>query len=305
MGTVYFLLLLSVFVWSALYQWSLLLIYFTILFIYYFLSLKYEQKKHNTPSKKFKAAVYDASASGFWKIKFHIDTSYADAFLAEFNKKNPDLMLSYTHIGLKALANALLAGNNNFAKINFGSLVPLESPTISTIVNIKDKNLTMIPVKDVDKKGIVDIRKSLKNIVKTTKLGKNKDVNMMKQVFRFISPIIIRLIGDVLVFVIYSLDITINKAFTKEHFGTAVLTNVSNMHVMDSFLKAQNEVRNSVLLSMNRPVYRGVVDESGEIQIRKIMVVNASLEARVYDILDSKELGEAFKSVWRNPDKYL
>lgn len=92
-----------------------------IFLIYLTIAFFIGKKEHNEVRNTLRMSSWNAPGSPNAFIKLEIDVTEADKFLKEENSKNSGKKkLTYTHVGLKSIANGMKKRPDDFGKIIFG-----------------------------------------------------------------------------------------------------------------------------------------------------------------------------------------
>lgn len=105
------------------------------------------------------------------------DYHQADIFIKE--KAKEGVKVTYTHIALKSLGMAFMAGNQKLVKIIFGRAIPIEDLDILTLVDVEGNDLAGITVRKCDKLPIRELMAQVQG--KVAKIKARKDDDHKKQ----------------------------------------------------------------------------------------------------------------------------
>lgn len=300
------LILLSTLIWSILFQFSLFFIFILFLVAYYFLSEKVNPNLPNMSlTKKILLHSCRKPAENRYFVNIQIDLTAADSFLKEYNAKNPESRLTYSHIALKAVAEGMNAGENICGKLSFGNLVQSKTTDIGLLVSIEGKNLMPYTVRDCYNQGMEALGKNVKRAVRRFKEKKDKDNNIAIQRISKLNTSMTDILLHLNVFLVYNMDMNLAKAkFYRDHYGFGVISNLGNFGIHNVYGSAAHLTRCNMLTIMCSPRKMPVVVK-GKPEVRKVFNWSMNLDRRVHNLVDVKELADKVKEVWANPQNYL
>lgn len=300
-----FCTLVATLLWSLTHAPVLFIFYLLSLFIYYLANLK--SRKHSLMSHKRRiqiAAWNDTGDPSCYGI-LPVDLTNADKFLQEHNAKNPDMKLTYTHLALKALGEAMQVSKKINGKISFGNFVYKPSCDISVLVDVEGKNLVTLVVKDIKESSLTELNKQMKGKVRRLKEKKDDDTNKQIKLFSNLPTFVIDVLFTIISFVSYNLGLGVEAFKVKpDNFGYALLTNISGFGIENVLAPHTNATRSIIVGVICQPVKKPIVID-GKIEIRKILNFNVTFDHRFGDGSDCMKMLKRVESVWYEPEKYV
>lgn len=300
-----FSFLLSNLIWSLLFNFSLLKVYFGLITIYLTFGFFIGLRAKNSFRRKMQISTWDDSGDPCLYARFEIDMAPVEKFLEDYNKINPENKISLTLVFTKAIAMGLSASRENFGKLAFGNYVPADSMDIAFLVDVQGENLANALLKNVDKHSLRELNFQLKSHVKEFKTGKNKQLNTQINLLQYIPSFFVQLLLRFGSFMSYDFGISFPLGDLKaNNFGYGVVTNITSFDINDSFAPLVPFLKTAFVATMNTPVLKAVV-VNNEIVTRKIMNLNFTYDHRFVDMCDLGVISKTFESVLKNPEVLL
>lgn len=293
-------------IWSIFYDNFVLITFISLIIIYIITTTIFLKDNNTTIFQKLRIAEYQDSGDPTAFAKLDIPLDDIDKYLAEYNKKNPLKKITYSHIGLKAMGLALKE-IQGCGKHSFGNFIEAEDEELSSslIVNIENKNIMNLTVRDCYNSSLKEIAAQMKG--KVGKMKKNKDPTVKRQMklVRLLPSFIVHFLILFSGFMSYNLGLDFKPFKIKRHnFGFGVITNVTGFDVSDVIPAHINLLRDVLVMIISNPVVKPFA-ENGKIVKRKVVKVNLAFDPRFGK-------GECFfnainkvKEVWTDPFKYL
>ena len=225
-------------------------------------------------------APHDPSCYG----TLDLDCEIIDKFLENYNSKNPDAKITYTHFFMKLIGLGIEKAPDANGTIAFGQFVPFKGVNISTLVAVGKKNLTGVTVSNCQKLSLSEIRKKTNARIKKIKTDKDEDTNHQINTIKFIPAFIIECIIDITSFISYSLGIGFKFLRIKKYsFGNIILTNVSPLPFIDTFAPLVNFSEAFMVAVICKPKLRAIVGPNRKMEIRKMIKLNVTFDHRYAD----------------------
>ena len=306
MNVLTFCLLMSTFIWSVTWQREILVLYLTVLGVYLALSLYFQRYSVMSFARKVQIAAYSETGDPSCYARIPIDLTAVDSFLEKYNGENPDLKLTYTHIALKAVGEAMSVKKKINGKLCFGNFVPLESVDVSVLVDVEGENLLNVLVSGANKHSLRELAQQIKGKIRKVKEKKDPELNHQMKMLSGLPTFLVELIFNATAFISYNLGLSIKALKVKPNsFGTAVVTNITGSGIYDVYAPHVNFCRSVVLAAVNDSRMLPVVTENGGIEPRKMLNFNITFDHRFADGSDAMHMLSKCKDVWLNPEKYL
>jgi hypothetical protein len=300
-----FSLSLSIFIWSCVFDRSLLFIYFLVTLVYLMGNIYYQDRSLNSFRGKVQLATWNDSGDPTVKGSMEIDMEIIDAIIDEFNSRTVGSRLTHTAVFAKALGEGLAFSGKMNGKIAFGKFVPSDSVDIILSVDIDGDNVAPTYVKGCNLLKISEINEIIKTDVRLLKAGKHEQFNNIINIGRCLPSFIIQPIYRFSAWLSYDCGMHVPLVkLSPDHFGYGVLTNLMSFDIKDFHVPLSPTTKTVFTATMNTPFLKPVVFES-EIKIRKIMNFNIVFDHRFADGSEASKIVRRIKEVLSNPSMYL
>lgn len=275
----------STFLYGLIFDWRLMFIQATIIMLYFLGSRSYSKTQKTSVRRKIAMSSWGQPSEPSCYGNMEINAEKIDIFIEKYNEANPKARISYTHVFLSAIGKAFAKVPGINGKLVFGNFVPFHSVDINTLVSVNDgKNLNGVTVRNCDTLNLAEIRSQVNAMIKKTKTNKDDDFKEQVKMGKMLPACILSLLIALSSFISYSLGISVGLFRLKKHsFGSIILTNVTKMNVTNTFAPLVNFAQSICVIVMCKPELRPVVDEHGEIVVRKMMNVNVTFDHRYAD----------------------
>lgn len=299
-----FALILSLVAWHLLFNWTFLLVWGAVVAGYVLLGRRYEARHRDSPHQKWKAASFKDGGDPCVYSRELFDLTETEAFLERFNRENPAEKITLTHIAARALGECLKETKRNCGVISAGHFMPGDSVDVSVLVDIGGNNLGNVVARHCDRASLVEISSQLFQAVGKMKRGKDETLNEQMKIFKRIPSAVLQLAFRLVSFLSYDLGLDVPAIQVKrQHFGQAVLTNVSGMSLRDAIAPLVPFCKPVCVVVMNEPFLKPVV-VGDEVRVRRVMYINSSFDHRFADGCDAAKMFAAFRRVFNNPQAY-
>ena len=296
-------LIIASILWSIIFDRRLFYIYLTIILTFHIINQFFKKKHQNTLRRKIQICTWNSAGDPTIYTRLEIDISKTDLFLKKYNLENPEARLSYTIIGVKAIAEGLKLGLNK--KIVFGNLKKNENCDLSVLVNVENKNLVSLTVKNCDKQGMAEIKQQMKGQISKLKNKKDKATNDQMKLMKNIPTTILQLVLRLSGFIGYTLGLDLKPLkIKKNHFGCGMVTNVVSLGVEDAYAPHINFAQTNLLMVICAPKDK-VCSENGVIVVKRVMNVNLSFDERFSMGSDVLGVAKKIEGVFYHPEKYV
>ena len=300
-----FAMLTAIVLYGLLFNKALFFTFAGMLGGYFLLERLYSMKAYMPFRRKIQIMTWSDSGDPTALAKLEVDMAPTDEFIAAYNKENPDKKLTYTTVALKALGVAMQKVKGSWGKLSFGNFVPAETVDVSVLVDVDGQNVVNTVVKNCESASIADMNAQMKKGVKVVKKKEDKDLNFQLKVFNILPTFVVKIILNTLSFINYELNLPV-PAFKvkKNHFGNALLTNVSGFGLTDVYA-SHVPFTKSVCVCMLNAVKPEVVARDGEIVVRNMMNVNFLFDIRFFEVKELALVLKSVENVFKNPKTYL
>ena len=296
-------LMISIALWSLIFDRRLLYIYLSTIILFHLINELFKKKHKNSLRRKIQICTWNAAGDPTIYSRLEIDISKTDEFLKAYNSKNPEKKLSYTIIGVKSLAEGLKLGFNK--KIVFGNIKKHKEVDLSVLVNVENKNLVSLTVRNCKKEGMESIKSQMKGKITKLKQKKDKATNEQMKILKKVPSTIIQLLLRLTGLIAYSFGVDFNPLkIKKNHAGSGMVTNVVSLGVFDAYAPLINFFQTNVLMVICAPrdVVRSV---DGQCVVRRVLNVNLTFDERFCNGSDVFEVCKRIEEVWYSPEKFV
>lgn len=274
----------SIFAYALLYNWKLLQLQLLFIIGYYAMSYIIESKNPTPIRKKTALATWNSPGDPSVFNNLEVETDKLDNFIKKHKQKHPEQNLTYTHLMLKALAYTIKSINGLNSTIAFGSYRKIEDVNISCLVDVKGTNLAPMLVRNVNRLDVGQIQQQIKDKIKYLKTKRDKDFNHQMGIVNFLHSSLVSALISFSSFISYYLGMEIKPLKIKKYgFGTAILTNCTDMEIYNSFAPLVPFTKAMCVAVLCKPKMRAVVDENGNIVAKNIMNINVTFDHRYAD----------------------
>ena len=306
MNLLVFTSLASSFLFALIYDWRLLGLQLLIIGLYFLGAWSYRKRSRTSLRRKIAMSSWGEPSDPTCFGTVEVNCEKVDAYLTGYNNKHPEAKITYTHFFLKALGVIFREVKGINGKIVFGNYVPYDSVNVNTLVNVDDKNLTAVLVKNCDTENIGSLRTQVNTMVKKVKLKKDDDFKEQMKVTKMVHSFIMSILLTITSFLSFELELSVKALRVKPNgFGNILLTNVSKMNSRNTFAPLISWSKSMCVMVLNKPFMQAVVDEEGKIVPRKVMNVNISFDHRYADGAQGSLMVGVLNDVVDSPEKYL
>ena len=198
---IFFILIFgSTLIWSFFSDKYFLLIFYIVLLLINFIQIFLTNEKKSL----FFNSIFKKPLNPTIYTGFEIRLNKIDDFLKNYNKRNPENKITYTHIALKALSLGIKKNPETLNYISYTNLKIVENIDISVIIETEKKHLLTKIIKSCENKKISEISKILKKDIKDLKKGNNNDFQKLLKLSKNVKSYTINLILKLSTFLIYN-----------------------------------------------------------------------------------------------------
>jgi len=253
--------------------------------------------------RKTAISTWKDSSSASIFAKLSVDMTNALAYIEKYRNET-GTKITITHLVGKAVGIALHQRGGLNGRLLLGKYIKNDTVDVCFLVATGGgSNLAPKTIRNIDKKSIEEICTEL-----TTEAGKvrsgtdeefKKNMDLVSKLPTFVLSLISEFIG------FYSGDLGWGLSaigLKPRNFGCCMITNVGMFGVEESFAPFTPFSRTPLLLLIgsvnNKPVVR-----DGEIVVRPMMKLNATMDHRFVDGADGAKVGLLVKELLENPEK--
>lgn len=306
MNLLVFTSLASSFLFALFYDCRLLALQASIVALYFLGAWSYRGRSKTSLRRKIAMSSWGEPSDPTCFGTVEVNCEKVDSYLEKYNQANPEAKVTYTHYFLKALGVIFRDVKGINGKIVFGNFIPYDSVSVNTLVNIDDKNLAGVLVKNCDSLNIGELRSQVNAGVKKLKTKKDENFKEQMNIAKMLSSFFMSVLLHVSSFISYELEMDVKPLKIKKNaFGNILLTNVSKMNSRNTFAPLISWSKTMCVLVLNRPFMKAVVNEEGEIVPRKIMNVNISFDHRYADGAQGSLIVKKLNEIVDNPTQFM
>lgn len=300
---------LSALIYGLVYNPTFLLTWLIIIGVYFTVAHYTGDPELNTPERTFRISKWTPTSDPTVHVKFQIDLENADEFLEKENAKGINegkKRLTYTHIALKSLSEMMKCNSEGIGKIVFGKFQKVKDLDLGTLVNIKDENVDFAMTRKIGKMGIRDISESFKDKIRKLKSNQDEEFKKRTEIAKTVPSSILKILLGFGSFLSYNLGLDVKAISLERHFaGSGGVTNISGFKVYHAHACFFPAGRAVCVLTLLTPKLKAVVDQNGDIVVRKMVNLTITANARYFNLKDTGRMSKKLKDVWYNPKSYL
>jgi len=187
----------------------------------------------------------------------------------------------------------------------FGRWIANESIDISFLINVDDgKNLAPTVIREVDKKGVAQISKELRESASKVRSGKDEDFKKNMDLVKIMPTWMLSIISNLIGLISGDAAIGIAAIGLKPRaFGCCMITSVGMFGIEEAFAPFTPFSRCSSLVLLGAITPRPHV-VGNKIEIRQMMNVSATMDHRFLDGFDGAKLAGEVKNILENPAEF-
>lgn len=283
--------ILSVYVYAIFYNWDLLKILLLFLGGYYVMGFLVERQNRTSMRKKTALSSWNSPGDPSVFNNLELEADKLDSFIERHRQKFPEERVTYTHLVLKSLAYTIKSIKGLNSTISFGGFRQIKDVDISCLVDVEGTNLATLVVRDCNLLSVGQIQQQIKSRVKKLKTKKDEDFNHQMGVVNSLHSSLVSCVLELSSFISYYLGRDIKPLkIRKFGFGTAIVTNCSNMEIYNSYAPLVPFTKCMCVVLICKPKMRPVVDEHGQVVARKMVNINVTFDHRYADGTDASRM---------------
>lgn len=300
MNIFFTLIFISTIIWSFFCDKYFLLIFLTILLLQNFVRiLLTNPRKLKSYASIFKRPLNPTIYSGF-----ELKLKKIDKYLKNHNLKNPDNKLTYTHIAIKALSEAIKKYPEILNYLSFTNLKIIKNIDIAVIIETNKKELLTKIIKDTEKKKISKYSSILKKEIKSLKKGKSQDLKNLKKLAKKFKSYTLSLIFKISTFFIYNFIYNSQNQKIRNKIAFCAVSNCTHLFTDEGYACHITLGRAAFCLVINTPRNK-VVFENGKIGSQKIVFLSVIGDCRKIGVLRFFGMVQRIKEVWNDFEKFV
>lgn len=301
--------IISLIIYSALYDWAYIGLYFSMLLGYFVLSFLFvpsSASKFNSIRRKIAIGTWSDPDSpechGHFKIRIGSALEFIDKFNTATGKK-----ITITHLSLKVVADALKDFKDFTGRLAFGYYVPYETIDISCLVALEGgKDLDFVCVNAADTKTLLEICSETEKKITSVRSGDDyKAHKKAKNPFKLLPSSIAGIIMEIISYITTPLGLGLPMlGVEKNPCGCLCITNVGSQGVEIGYAPFPTIVRVPTLVALSSIKEEAIIVD-GKIVVDKILTVLATFDHRFADGTRATKLLKEVKTRMEAPHLYL
>lgn len=257
----------------------------------------------NTPWRIISTAIYEAPRDGRTHGTMEVDVTQALAYINKQRKQKNRITI--THLATAALGRAIgfYVPEMN-AYVCRGKLVPHKDVIVTVAVNAGDGGeMTSIKIRNAHNKTVFQIADEIRERAQKARTGTENKVMKNKHILLRVPWPFRNILFKIVRFLTSGLGLEIKSfGLTHDAFGSILLTNIGS-HGLTTGTAALFPGSNlPAVIIMGKAQEKPVVRD-GQIVIRTIMPVSATLDHRVADGFHGGRLATAVIDLLQHPEK--
>jgi len=220
-------------------------------------------------------------------------------------KRDEGKHITITHVVIKAIALGLQDAPSMNGRIIWGKFFPHKQTDIGCLVNIEGgKDLANAKILNADKISLSDISDSLHAKASKLRQGKDADFNKTTQSLKYLPVFLLRPLIYWVGFLGGALGVDCKPlGVQKFPFGSCLVTSVGMMGLDRAFVPFPPYGRIPILVMVGAIKDKPTVVD-GQIVIRPILTVTATLDHRFVDGAHAALLAKKARAVIENPEPF-
>lgn len=300
-----FAMLIAIVLYGLLYKHSLLMVIMLVLGVYIALERYFNIKGKTSFRRKIQILTWGEKGDPTSWAKIEVDLENTEKFIADYNTAHPDNRITLTMIALKGLGHAMASAEKSWGKLSFGNFIPSDSVDITVLVNVDDENVVNTVVTNCEKASVETINAQLKSHIKQIKQKKDADLNFQLKIVNLLPTFMVKIMLTLTSFIVYELNMPfVAMKVKKNHFGNAILTNVTSFNLTDVYASHVPFTKAMLVCMLNTPELRPAA-VNGEVVVKKLMNVNFLFDMRFVELKELAQLLKTVKEVFENPAMYV
>ncbi len=254
-----------------------------------------------TLRRKLAIASWGSPSEGNIYGKVTVDAEEAMAYLAKVREETGE-KVTITHLVGKAVSEALRKEPSLNGRIVLGRYVPHEDVALSYLVAMEDgSDLAKAKIEQMDRKSVADIARELRERAERLRQGADDDWEKSKGVVKLLPTQLLRPLLWLLGWLSSSLGVQFRAAGVERFpFGSAIVTSVGMFGLDEGFVPPTPFARVPLYVLIGAVRDQAVVVD-GEVVVRPILTVTATIDHRFIDGFQGGILAREFRRVFEDP----
>jgi hypothetical protein len=300
-----FAISLSIFVYSLIFDRTLLAIYGCLFAAYLAMNLIMQGKTPNTVDRKIQISTWNSSGDPSVFGRQEIDVTNLDGFIAKFNKAHPSEPMSYMIIFAKALGSSLVNSKKLNGKIVFGQFLLKANNNITVLVHENGQYYGSLLLENCNQLGLRELNQQYLRKAEKVKQSYQDSLTRKPRWVDYIPSVFVQSIMRLSSWISYDLELNVPILNMRpDHYGYGILTDLSSYGVSDCTAPLVPFMKSIFSALLNAPVKRPMY-MNGELTIRSILYFNLTFDHRFGDGSDAMKLMSEIHTILENPEGYL
>lgn len=231
-----------------------------------------------------------------------VDHDPVENFVKNFNKDLPDdKKISTNLVAILAFGRAVKKANLD-GKLVYDNFIKCDNVGIMMPVNVDGKNLVAAVARNCESETFEGLRDKLKKKLHALKSDKDKEMNKQLKLLSSLPSFVIDIFFNISAYISYNMNLSIPQlSVTKDHFGCAIVSNISGFTMYDCHGPFIHYTRNTIgsVICPNRKV---PVVKDGKIVIEKRAKIGMLSDVRVVSPVEEDLFSKELKRLWANPE---
>lgn len=252
--------------------------------------------------RKIAIATWSAPREGNIYGKLVLDAEPVLKYLDELRAET-GVHVTLTHVVIRALALTLREAIGLNGRIFMGRFIPNKTVDLSVAVAIDGgANLAMVKVERADELSILELANLLNAKTRSTREGKDREVNQQMSLARWTPWFILRPLVKLLGWISTPLGLSLPAMGVRSApFGCALISNVGVFGVDEAFIPPVPFAHIPLYLLMGS-VREAPYADQGEVKIRREITLTATLDHRFIDGAQAAVLARLLRQAFADPE---
>jgi len=245
--------------------------------------------------------AYDPQVYGTLTVKMDEALRYLAAFREKTGRR-----LTVSHLMAKAVAMALAECPEANAVLRFNRIYLRETIGVFFQVVMTDEgqgkiDLSGATLYEVDKKSLVQICDEFEQKVQKVRDRKDEALEKTRSTFLSIPYLLLNFALRMISFLSFTLNLDLRRfGIPNDPFGSAMITNVGSLGLDVAYVPVVPYSRVPLLLAVGA-VKESPVAENGQIQVAKVMTINATFDHRIIDGFHASVMAKVLREWLEHP----
>ncbi len=240
-----------------------------------------------------------------------IDATNAMAWLEAMRDKW-GVHVTVNHLVVKALAETFRRHPQANAIIRRGRVFVRDHIDISVLVAVRPDNanhlqradLSSTMIRNADRRDILSIAREVQRGAGAVREHHDPLLGRTKAIMRFLPPSLLRLALEGAYRAMYDWNVPLAPIIPRDPFGSALVTSVGTFCIGHAFAPIPPFMNIAAILAVGVVEDKAVV-RNGEVVVRKILPLSATIDHRVIDGFQGARLSRTLQTILENPAREL